>query len=127
MLVPYTLTTCRTCSATHRFTRDDGHAAQGGGKRPRFESGPGARTYDSGAGAVALGGSAIPGDNPPCSTLFIGNLADAVREEELTELFQAQPGEIRSLQFPFAIRITHIHRHGTATQSRALAGGLGVG
>lgn len=31
-------------------------------------------------------------DNPPCSTLFIGNLADSVSETELRGLFGAQPG-----------------------------------
>ena len=30
------------------------------------------------------GGPAIPGDNPPCNTLFVGNLHDAVNESELT-------------------------------------------
>ncbi|GAB2268679.1 hypothetical protein Dimus_003630 [Dionaea muscipula] len=31
-------------------------------------------------------------DNPPCNTLFIGNLVDSVNEEELRGLFSAQPG-----------------------------------
>lgn len=31
-------------------------------------------------------------DNPPCSTLFIGNLGDTVSEAELINLFKAQPG-----------------------------------
>lgn len=31
-------------------------------------------------------------DNPPCSTLFVGNLGDQVSEQELIALFSAQPG-----------------------------------
>jgi RNA recognition motif-containing protein len=31
-------------------------------------------------------------DNPPCNTLFIGNLGDAVSEVELRALFSTQPG-----------------------------------
>ena len=31
-------------------------------------------------------------DNPPCSTLFVGNLGDTVSEAELLALFGAQPG-----------------------------------
>lgn len=32
------------------------------------------------------------GDNPPCSTLFVGNLSDEVSEAELHGLFAGQPG-----------------------------------
>lgn len=31
-------------------------------------------------------------DNPPCNTLFIGNLGENINEEELKGLFSAQPG-----------------------------------
>ncbi|XP_019186027.1 PREDICTED: cell wall integrity protein scw1-like [Ipomoea nil] len=31
-------------------------------------------------------------DNPPCNTLFIGNLGENINEEELRGLFTAQPG-----------------------------------
>jgi hypothetical protein len=31
-------------------------------------------------------------DNPPCNTLFIGNLGDNVDEQELRDLFSSQPG-----------------------------------
>ncbi|XP_057967770.1 uncharacterized protein LOC131157548 [Malania oleifera] len=31
-------------------------------------------------------------DNPPCNTLFIGNLGESINEEELKGLFSAQPG-----------------------------------
>ncbi|OMO82739.1 hypothetical protein COLO4_22867 [Corchorus olitorius] len=31
-------------------------------------------------------------DNPPCNTLFIGNLTENINEEELRGLFSAQPG-----------------------------------
>jgi RNA recognition motif-containing protein len=30
-------------------------------------------------------------DNPPCNTLFVGNLGDTVEEAELQGLFGAQP------------------------------------
>lgn len=32
------------------------------------------------------------GDNPPCSTLFVGNLGDNISEQELRGLFGTQPG-----------------------------------
>lgn len=31
-------------------------------------------------------------DNPPCSTLFVGNLGDTVSEGELLSIFSSQPG-----------------------------------
>ncbi|KAI5339659.1 hypothetical protein L3X38_018931 [Prunus dulcis] len=31
-------------------------------------------------------------DNPPCNTLFIGNLGESINEEELRGLFNSQPG-----------------------------------
>ncbi|KAJ4838793.1 hypothetical protein Tsubulata_021612 [Turnera subulata] len=31
-------------------------------------------------------------DNPPCNTLFIGNLGESINEDELRGLFSAQPG-----------------------------------
>ena len=31
------------------------------------------------------------GDNPPCNTLFVGNLSDGVNEGELQALFSSQP------------------------------------
>jgi RNA recognition motif-containing protein len=31
-------------------------------------------------------------DNPPCNTLFIGNLGENINEEELRSLLSAQPG-----------------------------------
>ncbi|PNH04670.1 Multidrug resistance-associated protein 5 [Tetrabaena socialis] len=41
-------------------------------------------------------------DNPPCNTLFIGNLGDAVDEGELTALFSCQPGykQLKLLRHP---------------------------
>jgi RNA recognition motif-containing protein len=33
-------------------------------------------------------------DNPPCNTLFVGNLGDGVEESELQALFSAQPVSI---------------------------------
>uniref|UniRef100_A0A7S3VLL5 RRM domain-containing protein n=1 Tax=Dunaliella tertiolecta TaxID=3047 RepID=A0A7S3VLL5_DUNTE len=49
-------------------------------------------------GMIGLGGTMgfLPvtnrGDNPPCNTLFVGNLSDTVSEVELCQLFSAQPG-----------------------------------
>ena len=31
-------------------------------------------------------------DNPPCNTLFIGNLSEHTSEDELRGIFQSQPG-----------------------------------
>jgi hypothetical protein len=57
----------------------------------------------SGGGAGSQGGSSAGGgpvgyapvsnarDNPPCNTLFIGNLGDAVQEADLHVLFGGQP------------------------------------
>ncbi|KAG2428385.1 hypothetical protein HYH02_014401 [Chlamydomonas schloesseri] len=41
-------------------------------------------------------------DNPPCNTLFIGNLGDTVDEGELTALFACQPGykQLKLLRHP---------------------------
>jgi hypothetical protein len=63
------------------------------------------RTRTSGGytGASSYGAPAPPGkpigyapvsnvkDNPPCNTLFVGNLGDTVDEQELTGLFSSQP------------------------------------
>ncbi|KAF5836308.1 hypothetical protein DUNSADRAFT_6138 [Dunaliella salina] len=66
---------------------------------------PASPTSSSGAavprgrgGMIGLGGSMgfLPvtnrGDNPPCNTLFVGNLSDTVSEVELCQLFSAQAG-----------------------------------
>ena len=36
-------------------------------------------------------------DNPPCNTLFIGNLSEHTSEDELRGIFQGQPGQPRLL------------------------------
>lgn len=74
-------------------------------KRGRFEAPPPhaayygapAAGYYPPAPAAATGPRAyVPvsntRDNPPCNTLFVGNLGDTVREEELRALFGSQPG-----------------------------------
>lgn len=33
-------------------------------------------------------------DNPPCNTLFIGNLSEHTSEDELRGIFQGQPGAL---------------------------------
>ncbi|KXZ54722.1 hypothetical protein GPECTOR_4g790 [Gonium pectorale] len=42
--------------------------------------------------AVGYGPITNRNDNPPCNTLFVGNLTDTVDEGELTNLFARQPG-----------------------------------
>jgi len=84
------------------FFKDD--HGPGAAKRPRFAgsfpaSAPPATTY------VASGATNVQpvqpkgfaevtniGDNPPCSTLFVGNLGDDVVEAELHGLFAPHPG-----------------------------------
>lgn len=86
-----------------------------GPKRPRFTGGftgsstPGAGGPPSASGTTtsiisSAPGSVVPvapqgfaavsniGDNSPCSTLFVGNLGDAVAEAEMLGLFGTQPG-----------------------------------
>ncbi|GAX74382.1 hypothetical protein CEUSTIGMA_g1830.t1 [Chlamydomonas eustigma] len=46
----------------------------------------------SGSGSGGSYGMGAAGDNPPCNTLFIGNLGDAVSEQELRSLFAAGHG-----------------------------------
>lgn len=59
---------------------------------------PGGSGPAAGVHGLPLGGALgfLPvtnrGDNPPCNTLFIGNLSDTVSEVELMQLFSAQPG-----------------------------------
>ncbi|CAI5968886.1 unnamed protein product [Closterium sp. NIES-64] len=56
--------------------------------------------------------SGMPGkiyrDNPPCNTLYLGNLGPGVSEAELLQIFSVQPGSISSA-------------HGTAKQGITLA------
>ena len=90
------------------YIKDDGHA-----KRPRTTpgappGGPGAfgappqfAGYAPPAHAAPFrdeyrsGGGYAPGnataDNPPCNTLFVGNLGDNVNEQELRAVFQGAP------------------------------------
>ncbi|GLC47034.1 hypothetical protein PLESTB_001437500 [Pleodorina starrii] len=55
-----------------------------------------------GAPAVSFGPVTNKFDNPPCNTLFIGNLGDTVDENELTQLFGNQPGykQLKLLRHP---------------------------
>ncbi|GIL93367.1 hypothetical protein Vretifemale_20767 [Volvox reticuliferus] len=65
------------------------YGAPGGGT-PAYT----ARTQPSyGSGGGRSGGDhASRDDNPPCNTLFVGNLADTVDENELRNLFSNAPG-----------------------------------
>lgn len=102
------------------FVKDDTGGATATGnaaKRPRFHTGtyagappPGVAGPGSGAPSntttyMASGTAGAPpvapkgfaevsnvGDNPPCTTLFVGNLSDDVSEAELHGLFAGQPG-----------------------------------
>lgn len=60
---------------------------------------PGGYAFAPGAAMVAqpmqfrpMGGNVAEKDNPPCNTLFIGNLTEGVSEDELNEVFGKQPG-----------------------------------
>eukprot|EP00878_Enallax_costatus_P016607 GHUV01017425.1.p1 GENE.GHUV01017425.1~~GHUV01017425.1.p1 ORF type:complete len:239 (+),score=59.96 GHUV01017425.1:155-871(+) len=75
-------------------------APEAGAKRMRttggYTGGGGGSSYSGGAGSRAPTGVYAPvsntKDNPPCNTLFIGNLSDNVDEGELQGLFSTQPG-----------------------------------
>ncbi|PNW79726.1 hypothetical protein CHLRE_08g364700v5 [Chlamydomonas reinhardtii] len=62
-----------------------GGGVSGGYSRPGSFGGPG-----GGGGAAAA--AAARDDNPPCNTLFVGNLSDSVDENELRSLFSGSPG-----------------------------------
>eukprot|EP00878_Enallax_costatus_P012860 GHUV01013428.1.p1 GENE.GHUV01013428.1~~GHUV01013428.1.p1 ORF type:complete len:205 (+),score=45.62 GHUV01013428.1:76-690(+) len=74
-------------------------APEAGAKRMRttggYTGGGGGSSYSGGAGSRAPTGVYAPvsntKDNPPCNTLFIGNLSDNVDEGELQGLFSTQP------------------------------------
>ncbi|EFJ46437.1 hypothetical protein VOLCADRAFT_32205, partial [Volvox carteri f. nagariensis] len=55
-----------------------------------------------GAPAVSFGPVTNKFDNPPCNTLFIGNLGDTVDENELMQVFGNQPGykQLKLLRHP---------------------------
>ncbi|CAD7703351.1 unnamed protein product [Ostreobium quekettii] len=57
-------------------------------KRPRAAGGPEVAPVAPTAYAPVTNNR----DNPPCNTLFIGNLSDAVSKQELEALFAHQPG-----------------------------------
>ncbi|GIL77979.1 hypothetical protein Vretimale_7376 [Volvox reticuliferus] len=56
----------------------------------------------SAAPSVAFGPVTNKFDNPPCNTLFIGNLGDTVDENELTQVFGRQAGykQLKLLRHP---------------------------
>jgi hypothetical protein len=76
------------------FVKDDTKRARSG---PASNSAPYATqpSYESQAPA---GGSSYPAaggplkDNPPCSTLYVGNLGETISETELTTVFGSQAG-----------------------------------
>lgn len=41
--------------------------------------------------------SAMP-DNPPCNTLFVGNLSDNINEAELNSIFSTSPVSLKQLK-----------------------------
>lgn len=59
---------------------------------------PGGPVVPTPRGPPAFGGGGggaaanVTKDNPPCNTLFVGNLGDNVSEAELRSLFSSQPG-----------------------------------
>lgn len=75
------------------YIKEDG-AAVGGGKRARTTgsySGTSTGGYEAGSKGASYAPVSNTKDNPPCNTLFIGNLSDSVDEGELQGLFGAQP------------------------------------
>eukprot|EP00955_Chlamydomonas_euryale_P010373 111488-Chlamydomonas_euryale.AAC.2 len=50
-----------------------------------------ARTAPAAPPVAAAPGGGPAGDNPPCNTLFVGNLGDNTTEEELRSVFEATP------------------------------------
>jgi hypothetical protein len=84
------------------FLRNDDQSAC---KRPKYSHAPQSapsqarNTYTIAAGPPPIpvapqGFAAVSNtkDNPPCSTLFVGNLGEGVSETELQGLFGSQPG-----------------------------------
>jgi hypothetical protein len=56
-----------------------------------------AQTFHAGGphgGGGGGGGQLV--DNPPCNTLFVGNLAETINEAELMSLFQPHPVSVVS-------------------------------
>lgn len=83
------------------YMRDEAAATTAGPKRSRGAPGaPGFEGAPSGYGGPPPPGAprgAAPGgpstrDNPPCNTLFVGNLGEAASEAELHTIFSPQPG-----------------------------------
>ena len=76
------------------------------------------RTVGAYGGASSYGAPPAPGrpvgyapvsnvkDNPPCNTLFVGNLGDTVDEGELTALFSTQP--VGLLTFPICSLLLYV-------------------
>ncbi|KAI8465750.1 MAG: hypothetical protein J3K34DRAFT_379691 [Monoraphidium minutum] len=83
------------------YIHEGGAPAPGAPKRPRTDFGApgGAPGGPRGGGPGGPGapprGGLLPQDNPPCSTLFIGNLGQGTTEDELRAVFGAQPGFVQ--------------------------------
>ena len=77
------------CEMAHKnmYIRDDSTAQ----KRGRTEYGQG-MFHPTPAQPRAYQAVSNVKDNPPCNTLFIGNLSEGTSETELNVLFGAQPG-----------------------------------
>ncbi|PNH03464.1 Cell wall integrity protein scw1 [Tetrabaena socialis] len=69
-----------------------GGSPGGGGGGPPGGYGRPPPMYSSSGGGGGGGGGPARDDNPPCNTLFVGNLADNVDENELRTMFSPAPG-----------------------------------
>ncbi|GFR49169.1 hypothetical protein Agub_g11191 [Astrephomene gubernaculifera] len=82
-----------------------GYGAPVGGGGGHGYGRPAPPSYGSaGGGGGGAAGAAARDDNPPCNTLFVGNLADTVDENELRNLFSGSPGfrQIKLMRGPKA-------------------------
>ncbi|GLC43993.1 hypothetical protein PLESTB_000217700 [Pleodorina starrii] len=79
------------------------YGGQGGGA-PSYGRTAAAYGGGGGGGRGAGGDAGSRDDNPPCNTLFVGNLSDTVDENELRNLFSGAPGfrQIKLMRGPKA-------------------------
>lgn len=88
-----------------------------------------------GQGYGGGGGGGAVGENPPCNTLFVGNLSETVNEAELNSIFAVQPVRCDCIRSPSWLHAVDVslcirnlrmqawpHTHGTAIPNAMLQG-----